>query len=172
MLSRLTCHQPLSTPNPLSFAPIPIPLHNNQQTIPVHSQSSGGGFQTSLYMTLPTYSNDEVGLISILIEDETSWNSGNKSFYVYHSDADGSAMRISKFDHLENSGGLDSRGALDSKSELWVDSVPPPIPPPNTMQPHNIPVGNSLAFSPITEVAPWTPVPPTPSRAPSSTRAF
>eukprot|EP00729_Bicosta_minor_P016875 gene16875-2416_t len=75
------------------------------------------GFPMEVYMYLPsTYSKEEVGLISILPSQE--WAAGDKTFYLYwgHKDRNTAGMRISKFSHSENDGGLSSRGIASSET--------------------------------------------------------
>jgi glucose/arabinose dehydrogenase len=41
--------------------------------------------------------------------------------YCYYTSQSPNALRISRFKHLENSGGLTSRGQLSSEQVLWTD---------------------------------------------------
>ena len=81
------------------------------------------GFPMEVYMYLPsTYSKEEVGLISILPSQE--WAAGDKTFYLYwgHKDRNTAGMRISKFSHSENDGGLSSRGIASSETLYGIQS--------------------------------------------------
>ena len=64
-----------------------------------------------------------------MLEPDAEWvsNPGVYLFWAKQNVSDptgttGDAMRISRFDHVENSGGLSSRGSLSSERELWVDT--------------------------------------------------
>ena len=66
---------------------------------------------------MTTQRRDEVGLLSILLSD--NWEN-DKVFYVYWAHTSG--MRISRFQHDERSGGLTSRGLLNTETMLWHDT--------------------------------------------------
>ena len=67
------------------------------------------------------YDTDETGAMAI--QKDPDWDSGQKYIYVYYgSTKDGGRMRLSRFNHVENSGGLASRGAAYSEKVLWKDS--------------------------------------------------
>ena len=66
------------------------------------------------------FDKDEVGLISVLPSQGFGTGVGDDAFYAYWAHTSG--MRISKFTHVEHSGGLTSRGAFHSEQMLWHDT--------------------------------------------------
>lgn len=86
----------------------------------------GGLRNTAMYLKLnETYSEDEVGLLSVVTETAEVWVN-DPAIYVYWAakniagQADG--MRISRFQHLERNGGLLSRADKNTEQTLWIDT--------------------------------------------------
>lgn len=68
-------------------------------------------------MLLPNVEwNDERGLLDIAIDPKFE---DNKYFYLYYSTVDPGQFRVSRFRHVENGGGMTSRGAIDEEVVIW-----------------------------------------------------
>lgn len=88
------------------------------------------GFPKALYMEIPStimFKTDETGALSLEIDpDFHALQNPQKYVYIYYgSVARGnkkSAMRLSKFNHLENGGGLTSRANFLTEKLLWHDT--------------------------------------------------
>jgi len=81
------------------------------------SNPQAGSVTTSSYMTITNInSNQERGLLDITLDPNFE---SNGYFYVYYSPLSPKRMRISRFVHQENSGGLTSTGDLSSEYEVW-----------------------------------------------------
>ena len=88
------------------------------------------GFPKELYMEIPEvymYKVDETGALSLEIDPDFHATENAQPFvYVYYGSVrrgkEKSAMRLSKFRHVENSGGLTSRASWGSEKLLWHDS--------------------------------------------------
>ena len=91
------------------------------------------GNPSKQYMYLQgIYASDETGALSLALDPD--WGQGSKYVYVYWGTREicvrkkkkkvcsGGAMRISRFQHIENGGGLSSRGFFSTEQVLWKDS--------------------------------------------------
>ena len=91
------------------------------------------GNPTEVYMQLENcYTDYETGALSIALDPD--WGKGQRYVYVYwgktetcHGEGkwahcDGGAMRISRFQHYENRGGVSSRSNFGTEKKLWEDS--------------------------------------------------
>ena len=86
-----------------------------------------GRFSSEVYMHMPDcFSEDETGLLSVVFSSPAEWANGDQFIYAYWGakgrpgQADG--MRISKFQHSEREGGLDSRALYGTEQVLWIDA--------------------------------------------------
>jgi hypothetical protein len=70
------------------------------------------------------YNNDETGALAM--EVDIDWDNGQKYIYIYYGSFGGNGksegMRLERFNHDENGGGLQSRGSSGSAKMLWHDS--------------------------------------------------
>ncbi len=74
------------------------------------------------YMTVTNIDTEgERGLAHIAIDPQFVQNG---YFYVYYQAATPSESRVSRFQHVENSGGLSSRGDLSSETVIWTGDGP------------------------------------------------
>ncbi|MCG6870474.1 MAG: PQQ-dependent sugar dehydrogenase, partial [Gammaproteobacteria bacterium] len=65
-------------------------------------------------------SDDERGLLDIALDPNFS---SNNYFYLYYVNGSTNRARVSRFQHVENSGGTSSRGNLGSEQIIWEDNV-------------------------------------------------
>ncbi|WP_159451396.1 PQQ-dependent sugar dehydrogenase [Demequina sp. NBRC 110054] len=84
----------------------------NPATVPMTMES---------YMTIVNIDNDqERGLLDIALDPDFE---NNGYFYLYYQTADPEHGRIARFTHVENTGGLTSRGDLASEFVVWQDTT-------------------------------------------------
>ena len=86
-------------------------------------QPFGSTFAKATYLVMQNlHTDDETGCLSVTTDP--SWStSSQKWVYVYWGKSGTNAgMRISRFLHQENQGGLTSRASWASQEELWVDT--------------------------------------------------
>lgn len=73
------------------------------------------------YMTITNISaDDERGLLNLVLDP--GFGISNNYFYVYYHPGSPEIGRIARFTHLENTGGLTSRGDLTSEFVVWEDT--------------------------------------------------
>jgi len=76
---------------------------------------------TATYMTITNIdTGGERGLLNLVLDP--GFGVSNNYFYVYYHPASPGVGRIARFTHVENSGGLTSRGNLASQVVLWQDT--------------------------------------------------
>jgi hypothetical protein len=82
----------------------------------------GNSFTKETYLRLDDlHYTDETGAISVTTDPE--WDEGQTWVYVYWAKSGTDAgMRISRFWHNENDGGLTSRADKGRQEELWFDT--------------------------------------------------
>lgn len=61
-------------------------------------------------------SNDERGVLDIMIDGDFDKNG---FFYLYYSPLKPAQFRVSRFRHVENGGGMLSKGALNEETVIW-----------------------------------------------------
>ncbi|MCA9260613.1 MAG: PQQ-dependent sugar dehydrogenase, partial [Planctomycetales bacterium] len=78
----------------------------------------------SVYMQLTNIDrSSERGLLDIALAPNFDPSApGDDFFYVYYTPLAPQFARIARFQHVENGGGLTSRGALSSELEIWRDT--------------------------------------------------
>lgn len=81
------------------------------------SQSLPLGFDIYMQIT-DINSNDERGLLELEVDPDFA---NNGYFYVIYNHGTSNRLRVSRFQHQENSGALTSRGQLGSETVLWQD---------------------------------------------------
>lgn len=81
----------------------------------------GNSFAKQTYLPMQSlHTQDETGCISVTTDPD--WDQGQTWVYVYWAKSGSqSGMRISRFWHSENNGGLSSRAAFGSQELLWRD---------------------------------------------------
>ena len=88
------------------------------------------GFPKQVYMEIPKsqiYNTDETGALAIAVDPDFNAGKGaKKSVYIYYgafaSNGLNAGMRLSRFHHNENSGGLSSRLVYGSEKIIWHDT--------------------------------------------------
>lgn len=74
------------------------------------------------YMTIVDVNNHrERGALDIILDPNFATNN---FFYVYYSSESAKVFRLSRFLHVENGGGMASRGNLASETVIWVNDDP------------------------------------------------
>lgn len=94
------------------------------------------------YMNVPNnHMRGEIGLLDVALDPNFK---SNGYFYAYYHHSEG-YMRISRFTHSENSGGLSSRGNPSTEKVIWKDgdsTKPTHVGPLWRVLPSLLPAGN------------------------------